>query len=265
MLPSLTNKESVGGLGVAIEESLKKNGGVWFGWSGEISNEENIQPEILKNENVTYVTLKLSPENYDNFYNGYSNASLWPLLHYRLDLVEYSKKKYTGYQRVNNIFSDLINPFLLKEDIIWIQDYHFILLARELRKKKCTNKMGFFLHVPWPSKEVLMTLPDHKEIVESLLDFDVIGFQTKSYVLSFLDYIIREMNGTIDTEGFVFAKGKKVKVQHFPISIDTEKFVELSKNAVGSTHVNRLVESLGKSNLIIGVDRLDYSLSLIHI
>ena len=95
MLPSLTNKESAGGLGVAIEESLKKNGGVWFGWSGEISNEENIQPEILKNENVTYVTLKLSPENYDNFYNGYSNASLWPLLHYRLDLVEYSKKKYT--------------------------------------------------------------------------------------------------------------------------------------------------------------------------
>ena len=121
----------------------------------------------------------------------------------------------------------MINPFLLKEDIIWIQDYHFILLARELRKKKCTNKMGFFLHVPWPSKEVLMTLPDHKEIVESLLDFDVIGFQTKSYVLSFLDYIIREMNGTIDTEGFVFAKGKKVKVQHFPISIDTEKFIEL--------------------------------------
>ena len=264
MLPSLTNKESAGGLGVAIEESLKKNGGVWFGWSGEISNEENIQPEILKNENVTYVTLKLSPENYDNFYNGYSNASLWPLLHYRLDLVEYSKKKYTGYQRVNNIFSDLINPFLLKEDIIWIQDYHFILLARELRKKKCTNKMGFFLHVPWPSKEVLMTLPDHKEIVESLLDFDVIGFQTKSYVLSFLDYIIREMNGTIDTDGFVFAKGKKVKVQHFPISIDTEKFVELSKNAVGSTHVNRLVESLGKSNLIIGVDRLDYSKGIIN-
>ena len=148
MLPSLTNKESAGGLGVAIEESLKKNGGVWFGWSGEISNEENIKPEILKNDNVTYVTLKLSPENYDNFYNGYSNASLWPLLHYRLDLVEYSKKKYSGYQRVNNIFSDLINPFLLKEDIIWIQDYHFILLARELRKKKCTNKMGFFLHVP---------------------------------------------------------------------------------------------------------------------
>ena len=104
-------------------------------------------------------------------------------------------------------------------------------------QEKCTNKMAFFF-VLWPSKEVLMTLPDHKEIVESLLDYDVIGFQTKSYVLSFLDYIIREMNGTIDTDGFVFAKGKKVKVQHFPISIDTEKFIELSKNAVGSTHVN---------------------------
>ena len=109
-----------------------------------------------------------------------------------------------------------------------------------------------------------MTLPDHREIVNALLDYDVIGFQTKSYVLSFLDYIVREMNGVVNSNGFVFANGKKFRVQHFPISIDTKKFVELSKNADDSTHVKRLVDSLGESNLIIGVDRLDYSKGIIN-
>ncbi|MBS23476.1 MAG: hypothetical protein CML72_06725 [Rhodobacterales bacterium] len=109
-----------------------------------------------------------------------------------------------------------------------------------------------------------MTLPDHREIVNALLDYDVIGFQTKSYVLSFLDYIVREMNGVVNSNGFVFANGKKLRVQHFPISIDTKKFVELSKNANDSTHVKRLVDSLGESNLIIGVDRLDYSKGIIN-
>ena len=81
------------------------------------------------------MTLSLSAENYENFYNGYSNASLWPLFHYRLDLVEYSRNKYLGYKKVNEIFADLINPFIIKDDIVWIQDYHFLLIAKELRKK----------------------------------------------------------------------------------------------------------------------------------
>ena len=88
---------------VAIEESLKKSGGIWFGWSGEVSKEKEIEPTILTENNIKYVTLSLSTENYENFYNGYSNASLWPLLHYRLDLVEYSRKKYLGYKKVNEI------------------------------------------------------------------------------------------------------------------------------------------------------------------
>ena len=229
MLPALSNKESAGGLGVAIEETLKKSGGIWFGWSGEVSKEKEIKPTILTENNIKYVTLSLSAENYENFYNGYSNASLWPLLHYRLDLVEYSRKKYLGYKKVNEIFADLINPFIIKDDIVWVQDYHFILIAKELRKKRCTNKLGFFLHVPWPSKEVLMTLPDHREIVNALLDYDVIGFQTKSYVLSFLDYIVREMNGVVNSNGFVFANGKKFRVQHFPISIDTKNLLNYQK------------------------------------
>ncbi len=112
MLPSLSNKEYAGGLGVASEESLKKSGGIWFGWSGEVSKGKEIKTTILTENNIKYVTLSLSTENYENFYNGYSNASLWPLFHYRLDLVEYSRKKYLGYKKVNEIFADLINPLV---------------------------------------------------------------------------------------------------------------------------------------------------------
>ena len=263
MLPLLANKESAGGLGVALLDSLKKYGGIWFGWSGELTDKKP-KLKILKENKITFATLDLPKEDYEDFYNGYSNESLWPLFHYRLDLVEYSKKSYSGYLSVNKRFAENLQPLLIKSDIIWIHDYHFILLARELRKLKCTNKLGFFLHIPWPSKENLMALPDHHELVEALLEFDVIGFQTKEYVMAFLDYVVRELNGVVETNGYLYVKGKKVKVQHFPISIDTKGFMKLANDANSSNHVSRLIRSLGGAKLILGVDRLDYSKGIIN-
>ena len=237
MLPLLANKESAGGLGVALLDALKKYGGIWFGCSGELTNKKP-KLKILKENKITFATLDLPKEDYEDFYNGYSNESLWPLFHYRLDLVEYSKKSYSGYLSVNKRFAENLKPLLIKSDIIWIHDYHFILLARELRKLKCTNKLGFFLHIPWPSKENLMALPDHHELVEALLEFDVIGFQTKEYVIAFLDYVVRELNGVVETNGYLYVKSKKVKVQHFPISIDTKGFMKLANDANSSNHVS---------------------------
>ena len=153
--------------------------------------------------------------------------------------------------------------FLSKDDLLWVHDYHFMLLAKELRKRKCTQKLGFFLHVPWPSREVLMVLPDHYELVSGLLDYDIIGFQTKNYALAFLDYIVRELNGNVEPDGFVYALGKRTRVQHFPISIETDEFSKLSSKAKNSNHIQRLVKSLGEEKLIVGVDRLDYSKGLI--
>lgn len=264
MLPTLAKKESSGGLAVAVLDALEQQGGIWFGWSGNLVKDEPSGVDIIQEGNITYATLDLPEVDYDQFYNGYSNGSLWPLLHYRLDLVEHTQQNFAGYMRVNERFAAHIKPLLRDDDIIWVHDYHFIPLARELRQRRCTQSMGFFLHVPWPAKEVLTALPDHRELVEAMLEFDVIGFQTKSYVLAFLDYVVRELGGTVEPDGFLYALEKRTRVQHFPISIETESFVELAKQAEDSNHVRRLVQSMGDGQLILGVDRLDYSKGLIN-
>ena len=264
MLPTLAKKESTGGLAVAVLDALEQYGGIWCGWSGSLVSGEPHGIDILEDGNITYATLDLPEADYDQFYNGYSNGSLWPLLHYRLDLVEYSRQNYAGYMRVNERFAEQLQPLLRDDDLVWVHDYHFIPLARELRQRRCTQRMGFFLHVPWPTKEVLTALPDHLELVEALLEFDVIGFQTKGYVLAFLDYVVRELGGTVEPDGFLYALGKRARVQHFPISIETESFTDLADQAEDSNHVRRLVQSMGDGKLILGVDRLDYSKGLIN-
>ena len=264
MLPTLSKKESAGGLAVAVLDALSRNGGIWCGWSGKLVDGEPGGIDILEDGNITYATLDLPETDYEQFYNGYSNGSLWPLMHYRLDLVEYTRANYDGYLRVNERFAEHLKPILNDDDIVWVHDYHFMPLARELRKRRCTQRMGFFLHIPWPAKEVLTALPGHRALVEALLEFDVIGFQTKSYVLAFLDYVVREIGGTVEPDGFLYAFGKRTRVQHFPISIETEKFAELADEAEDSNHVRRLVASLGDGKLILGVDRLDYSKGLIN-
>ena len=264
MLPTLARKESTGGLAVAVLDALKQHSGIWCGWSGNLVVGEPPDINILDCGNITYATLDLPEADYDQFYNGYSNRALWPLFHYRLDLVEYSRKNYEGYMRVNDRFAEQLQPLLHEDDIVWVHDYHFIPLARELRQRRCRQRMGFFLHIPWPSKEVLTALPDHLELVEALLEFDVIGFQTKGYVLTFLDYVIRELGGTVDADGSLYARGKRAKVQHFPISIETQSFTELAEQAEDSNHVRRLVQSMGDKQLILGVDRLDYSKGLFN-
>ena len=211
MLPTLASKESTGGLAVAVLDALEQHGGIWCGWSGNLVAGESPDIDILNGGNITYATLDLPEADYDQFYNGYSNRALWPLFHYRLDLVEYSRENYEGYMRVNDRFAEQLQPLLHEDDLVWVHDYHFIPLARELRKRRCRQRMGFFLHIPWPSKEVLTALPDHLELVEALLEFDVIGFQTKSYVLTFLDYVVRELGGTVDADGSLYARTTKSK------------------------------------------------------
>ena len=156
----------------------------------------------------------------------------------------------------------MIKKLLKSEDLIWVHDYHFLFIAKELRKLKCTQKIGFFLHIPWPSKEILTALPDHRELVDALLEFDLIGFQTRKHVLTFLDYIISELGGSVEPDGSIFALGKKSKVKHFPISIDTNKIIKISEETDNSPQVKRLIKSIKTDKLIVGVDRLDYSKGL---
>ena len=263
--PNSKDQEASGGLGVGLLEALSSHGGSWLGWSGEVVENSSEQTLNLQEKaGVTYATISLEKSDYDGFYNLYSNGTLWPLFHYRLDLVQFSDESYHSYRKVNKFFAEQLYSILKSDDLVWVHDYHFIPLASELRKKRCSQKMGFFLHVPWPAREVFLALPNHRELVESLLEYDLIGFQTKGHIIAFMDYIVTELGGVVDADGLIYVNGKRTKVKHFPISIDFKKFVSLSDESKQSKTVQRLSKSLEDSKLILGVDRLDYSKGLLN-
>jgi len=254
---------SEGGLAVAVRAALRERGGVWFGWSGKVLDSDYGQPTLTEAGKITYATVDLTKRDYDEYYVGFSNSTLWPLFHYRLDLAEFAQRTWAGYQRVNALFAHRLQPLLREDDTVWIHDYHFMLLAENLRSANCRQKIGFFLHIPWPALEVLLALPMHRQIVKALCAFDLLGFQTEDHLHCFQDYIRREAGGEVGTDGIVKAFGRTLRAAAFPIGIDTEIFAKMAAESEGSKQVIRLEESLGKRDLVIGVDRLDYSKGLI--
>jgi trehalose 6-phosphate synthase len=254
---------SEGGLAVAVRAALKERGGVWFGWSGKILESDYGQPTVTESGKITYATIDLTQPDYDDYYIGFANSTLWPLCHYRLDLAEFSKRSWAGYQRVNTLFAHRLQPMLQDTDVIWVHDYHFTLLAERLRDAGCRQKIGFFLHIPWPALDVLLAMPMHLQIVKALCAYDLLGFQTENDLRNFQDYVVREAGGSIGKEGVISAFGRKLRAQAFPIGIDTAVFAKMAEESADGKQVQRLKASIGNRDLAIGVDRLDYSKGLI--
>lgn len=172
------NKGGAGGLAVGVLGALKAAGGLWFGWSGETGNEDEPLKKVTKG-NITWASFNLSEQDYEDYYCQFSNAVLWPAFHYRLDLVQFQRPAWEGYMRVNALLADKLLPLIKENDIIWVHDYHLLPFASELRKRGVNNRIGFFLHIPFPTPEIFNALPPHDELLEQLCDFDLLGFQTK--------------------------------------------------------------------------------------
>lgn len=255
---------SEGGLSVAVLAALRERGGIWFGWSGQVVEGEPEPPSVFDVGKVTYATTDLSQTDYDEYYNGFANRTLWPLFHYRLDLTEFSRRNMLGYMRVNSLFANKLLPLLRPDDLIWVQDYHLIPMARQLRQAGCRHRMGFFLHIPWPALQVLLALPNHKGFVEAMCAYDLIGFQTEVDLRAFHEYILQEAEGEVSDNGTIRAFGRRVHAGAFPISIDTENVARFADEAINSRQTKRLKTSLQGRSLIIGVDRLDYTKGLIE-
>jgi len=253
---------TAGGLAVAMREALRRNGGLWFGWSGELTDEPAATPRIVEAGKVTYATLDLSHADHRAYYLGYSNSVIWPLFHYRIGLFEFRRETFEGYLRVNAAFAAALAPLLQPDDLVWVHDYHLIPLGDELRKLGVQNHVGFFLHIPFPTTEVLTALPGHEHLVRSLSAYDLVGFQTAADAHGFADYIVNEVRGAVAADGTYAAFGRRSRAGVFPISIDTDGFVRIAERAADSTETKRLTESLVGRALIIGVDRLDYSKGL---
>ena len=260
---ALPDRTSSGGLAVALQAALEETGGLWFGWSGRIDEETSGNVSEQQAGDIRYVTVDLSRRDHDDYYNGFANRTLWPLLHFRVDLVDYSRETYQAYRRVNALFADTLAPLLRDDDLVWIHDYHLIPLAQLLRQRGIRCRLGFFLHVPMPSSDLLAALPDHNRLFEGLSSYDLIGFQTERDLERFQDYVRLFGRGEVIESGVLAtAKGHRLRAGAFPISIDTARIAEQAANAVGKASVKRLADSLSGRLLAIGVDRLDYSKGL---
>lgn len=260
--PRRANSGAQGGLAVALQSALTEWGGVWFGWSGELREAGERRVAEVESGPVRYVTVDLTQQDYEEYYNGFANQTLWPLFHYRLDLTEFSRSTMHGYHRVNHLFAEQLLPLLEPDDLIWIHDYHLIPLAEQLRNAGCRQKIGFFLHIPWPALEVFLALPNHREIVRSLCAYDLLGFQTENDVRGFRNYIEQETEGHVEADGTIHAFDRRLCAKAFPISIDTGRVAQFAAEAGETWQVQRLKSSLKDRELMIGVDRLDYSKGL---
>jgi len=257
-IPEKSAAQRAGGLEVAVNAAFEHRPGVWFGWSGKVTTHTKIATQQVVHNQVTYITLDLSKEDHKEYYNGFANRVLWPILHYRVDLAEFSRRDLSGYLRVNDHFARELHEVLGPDDLVWVHDYHLLPLAKALRERGHKNRIGFFLHIPCPPPEILTALPNHERLIPTLCEYDLVGFQTGDDAFNFSRYLTRECG--LHSHDFNFMVGERtMRIDVFPVGIETAAFARLAERSVRLPLVQRVLESLVGRALIIGVDRLDYS------
>ncbi|WP_435201727.1 alpha,alpha-trehalose-phosphate synthase (UDP-forming) [Qipengyuania sp. 902] len=250
-----------GGLAGALHAALKDREGLWFGWSGEESESGrtgNIDTQT--NDGVTTATIDLSQRDIQEYYNGYANSTLWPLFHDRLDLAKFERETAKGYERVNERFAELAAPLIEDDDVVWVHDYHLIPLGERLRSRGLKNRIGFFLHIPWPATRLFVSLPYHERLVRTMLHYDLVGFQTREWLDSFLHYCRIELGAEVDEDsGSITLDGRTTLARAYPIGIDWDHFSKLGETGEARNAQQRMMASTRRRISMIGVDRLDYS------
>jgi trehalose 6-phosphate synthase len=251
-----------GGLASALKGALAEQGGIWFGWSGEISAQPRFDIQSDPVHPIRYATLDLEREDYEDYYAGFANRVLWPLFHYRLHLLDFHRETLAAYRRVSAKFAERLVELIEPDDTIWVHDYHLIPLGAALRSRGVASKIGFFLHTPLAPPELIQSLPHHRDLMSTFSAYDLVGFQTDTDKESFVNYCVRELNAIVEDGDRLRIDRHSFRVGTFPVSIDTAHIQALGQRAASSTAVKRLQESLDDRTLLVGVDRLDYSKGL---
>jgi len=256
------SKVSAGGLTVGIVDALKTTGGVWYGWNGDINEigEDDDELSVLEQDGITYASFGLDQNDYDLYYLQFSNAVLWPAFHYRLDLVNYQREAWDGYCRVNKRLAERLKPLLKPDDVLWIHDYHLLPFAAELRNLGVNNRIGFFLHIPFPTPEIFNALPPHAALLEMMCDYDLLGFQTESDRIAFLECL--SLLTSLQTDGKQHrAFGNRFATEVYPIGIEPDSIKEMAEGPLPPKMV-AMKKDLGDAQNIIACERLDYSKGL---
>ncbi|HEX7389189.1 MAG TPA: trehalose-6-phosphate synthase [Acidiphilium sp.] len=256
-----TERTRAGGLAVALADAMVP-GSLWFGWSGKRAPETSGKAATVEHRDVTYATIDLSEADYRSYYVGFSNGSLWPLLHYRTGLLEFRRKDYEGYLAVNEIFADRLAPLLRPDDIVWIHDYQLLAMAEALRRHGVRNRIGLFLHIPFVPPAVLHVLPSATTLVRAMAAADLVGFQTHGDRMNFLESATSCLGITPDTANGFMHRNHRTETVVTPIGIDADAFTKTARRAAGRLETRRLIDSLSGRALAIGVDRLDYTKGL---
>ena len=252
-----------GGLAVALLETLRSHGGIWLGWDGRTVADGHPAP-ITANayENITIATMSLSEKDYQDYYHSFSNSVLWPVFHNRLDLATINSEAVGGYRRVNQSFARALAALVRPDDLIWVHDYHLIPLAAELRQMGCQNRIGFYLHIPFPAPDVFAAAPEHEWLMHSLMSYDLVGFQTEADVGNFkrslgeLETKVNREKGAKDWPAFSGTAAA------FPIGIDVDAFAAMANTEEANARIRQLNRHASARVHIIGVDRLDYTKGL---
>ncbi|MGH8026065.1 MAG: alpha,alpha-trehalose-phosphate synthase (UDP-forming) [Pseudoxanthomonas sp.] len=250
---AVPGETQTGGLATALAAAMEDGPGLWMGWSGRTTSDAQRSLDTIRAGELEYALVDLPADDFDSYYHGFANRVLWPLFHYRTDLVAYHRRQQEAYLRINRHFAKTLAQMLNAEDVVWVHDYHLIPMARFLRELGVANRIGFFLHVPLPPPDVLSTLPSHEFLLGMLTSYDLVGFQTRSDLANFDQYV--------DQYGIPVASGA-YRSGTFPIGIDTESVVAAAQAKQARIAGGDLRASLSGRRLVIGVDRLDYSKGL---
>ena len=269
---NLPNKQSpkavAGGLAVALQEALAKDGGIWVGWNGQVVTNISDMPDTInqfateQHDKVTYVTTAFSPIQYEKYYCGYANNRLWAGMHDRTDLIVSSSEDFSVYQAVNRMFAKQLQQIAQPDDMIWIQDYHFFAVARHCRDLGMKQRIGFFLHIPFPQLWVWDFLTYGQTLINQLLDYDVVGLQTQQDAQNCVEVIEQLLPHAIqitqtNVRTLITHGNHTTLIQAYPIGINPVYIHKLASQLLSDQAVLKNLSST--ITTILAVERLDYT------
>jgi trehalose 6-phosphate synthase/phosphatase len=256
------SKATAGGLATAMDPILRGSDGIWIGWSGDASaTTDESRNAIIKEwaDKCRYFAVDLDRETAQGFYEGIANQALWPLLHHFPSVVRFESEHWLAYVRANEKFRDEILKHVREDDLVWIHDYHFLLLPQMLREVKPNISIGFFLHVPFPSSSVFRIIPKREELLRGMLGADYVAFHTHRYLQHFRTSILRLLGLTSQMD-YVQSAKRIVRLDALPIGIAPHQFTDLlTKGAATRSQLAELRQRFGYCKILLGVDRLDYT------
>lgn len=259
----MTYHTSEGGLATGLTSIYKQNNNLWIGWPGAIV-EDRVKTKVAEDlQQKNLLPIFLTQQEINEFYEGFSNETIWPLFHYFPTYTTYNPQYWESYKAVNQKFADAILKVASKDDVIWVHDYQLMLVPQMVRDVLPEVSIGFFQHIPFPSYEIFRILPWRKELLQGVLGADVLGFHTYDDVRHFLSATTRILN--IDGMANELTIGnRKVAVDAFPISIDYKKYRQIAEDNVTRRNERKLKQLINHNKLVISIDRLDYSKGIIH-